>query len=69
MRASILPEEGRLEADVRGLKSGERLRLLVPADTKVQVGDGVSMDGGMYLVLSVARWSAHLELECGACAG
>jgi hypothetical protein len=69
VRASVLPEEGRLDADGRGLKSGERLRLLVPADTRVQVGDGVAMDGRMYLVLSVARWSAHLELECRLCAG
>lgn len=66
VRASILPEEGRMGADVRGLSTGERLRLLVPADTRVQVGDGVVMEGGMYIVLSVARWSAHLELECRA---
>ena len=66
--ASVLPELGKTEALERGVVCRERLRLLVPADAKVACGDGAWVQGRLYRVLSVQRWTAHLELECEAIA-
>lgn len=64
--ASVLPESGRTEALQRGVACRERLRLLVPADAKLACGDGAWVRGRAYRILSVQRWTAHLELECEA---
>lgn len=66
VRGSVLPEEGSLRAGEKGLASGEKLRLLVPADTPVQAGDGAWLGDEKYIIHSVRCWSAHLELNCEA---
>lgn len=66
LRGSVLPENGALSAGEKGLRSGRRLLLLVPADAQAKVGDGAWVDGEMYLICAARRWSAHLELECEA---
>ena len=65
-RASLLFEDGGLETTPRGLVSGEKIRLLAPAGLDVQAGDGVYVEGRLYAVLSVKKWTAHRELVCGA---
>jgi len=64
VRASVLPESGAYGIRENGLKSGEGLRLLVPADSVVSEGDGVWVEGKGYEVISVRKWRAHAELEC-----
>lgn len=65
-RGSVLPGGGELSAREKGLRGGERLLLLLPADAQAQVGDGAWVDGKLYLIRAVRRWTAHLELECEA---
>lgn len=64
VRASVLPEGGEISARERGDVRADRLRLLVPEDTTVAAGDGVSVNGRMYIAACVNRWQAHLELIC-----
>jgi len=66
LRGCVLPMDGGLDAGEKGLRSGKRIRLLVPADTRVQAGDGAWVDGKEYLVRDVRCWTAHLELDCEA---
>ena len=65
-RASVLPEDGGLQQKERGLVNRAALRLLVPVDTTVSVGDGVYVGEALYVVRDVQRWTAHLELRCEA---
>lgn len=62
--AAVLPEAGALEGQERGAVSRERLRLLVPADAKAACGDGAWVQDRPYRIVSVQRWTAHLELIC-----
>jgi len=64
VRASVLPESGAYSVQDGGLKSGKGLRIIVPKDTPVSDGDGVWLDGEMYVVSSVHAWRAHTELDC-----
>lgn len=66
VRASVLPGNGGLFSGEKGLSSGEKLSLLVPADTRVQAGDGAWVEDALYIVSSVRRWTGHLELSCEA---
>lgn len=65
-RASRLDESGNLEASRRGLMSGRKVRLLTGCKLQVSPGDGVYLDGDFYTVLAVKKWTAHIELVCGA---
>ena len=64
VRASVLPDGGEANATQRGDVHSSRIRLLVSRDTRVAEGDGVSVGGRMYIVRSINRWCAHLELIC-----
>ena len=66
IRGSVLPGSGALAERERGLRSGEELLLLVPADAQVKAGDGAWVDGSLYRVCQVRRWAGHLELKCEA---
>ena len=65
-RASLLPEGGELKATQAGMKSGAKIRLLTGDDLAVKPGDGIWTKGDFYIVETVNRWSAHLEILCGA---
>ena len=65
-RASRLPAGGDLTAREKGAVMQEEVRLLAAGDVPAQAGDGVRMDGRMYRILSVQRWTAHVELICEA---
>ena len=64
VRASVLPDGGEANPTQRGDVHVNRVRLLVSRDTRVAEGDGVSLNGRMYIVRSINRWCAHLELIC-----
>lgn len=64
VRASVLPDDQAFSAGEGGLKSGERLAVIVPKDIPVSEGDGLFMDGKAYKILSVRNWRAHRELTC-----
>lgn len=64
--ATVLPMGGDFAGGERGPLRAERFRLLLPADAQVGPGDGIVVRGEMTRVLSVARWTAHLELTCEA---
>lgn len=64
VRASILPEDVSFSTGESGLKTGGALRLIIPKDVSVSEGDGLWMDGALYVVASVRRWRAHAELAC-----
>ena len=66
LRASRIPESSTLEVAERGIKFREKLRLLVPGDVRATAGDGVWVEEKLYRIVSVLRWSAHLELICEA---
>lgn len=66
LRACCLPLEGSYSGEERGAVTVERLRLLVPTDAPVQVGDAVRIRGRRYRVHALRRWTAHLELDCEA---
>ncbi|MBQ8508248.1 MAG: hypothetical protein IJ466_12570 [Clostridia bacterium] len=66
VRGAVLPESGALSTGEKGLHSGAAIRLLVPADAQVKIGDGAWVEGSMYIVSAVRRWTGHLELECEA---
>lgn len=66
VRASVLPDGGSMPQKEKGLLNRERLRLLVPAGTTVSVGDAAIVGTETYVVRSVERWTAHLELICEA---
>ena len=66
VRGSVLPDAQGLSADEKGLHSGRRLTLLLPADANVKPGDGAWVNGELYRIGSVRRWSAHLEIGCEA---
>lgn len=66
LRASRIPESSALETTERGMKSKEKLRLLVPGDARASAGDGVWVEEKLYRIVTVLRWSAHLELVCEA---
>ena len=65
-RASRLGEGGAMESTQRGLKSGEKIRLLTGCGLDVRAGDGVYAGDGFYIVQSVQRWIAHQEMICEA---
>ena len=65
-RASLLPESGSLQAKEYGLKSGKRIRLLADSGLDAKAGDGVYIGDDFFIVQSVMRWTAHIELLCGA---
>ena len=65
-RASVLPEGGEMQAKERGLHSGAKIRLLTGDDLGVTPGDGVYVDGDFYVVRAVNKWTAHVEILCGA---
>lgn len=66
VRGSVLPDGGSLSSGEKGLHSGRRLSLLLPADAGVKPGDGAWVNGGLYRVLSVRKWTAHVEIGCEA---
>jgi len=66
VRASVLPKEGRLDMQRSGLHALERRRVLVPADTPVQLGDAVVIGGEYFTVGNIERWQAHMALDCEA---
>ena len=66
LRASVLPECDDLMIAENGLRDGEAVKLLIPADAQVKQGDAVLIGQRRYLVRRIARWTAHTEIECGA---
>ena len=65
-RASILPDGGEIGRDERGMLPGKKLRLLAARDLNAAAGDGVYVDGEFFIIRSARKWTAHLELDCGA---
>lgn len=65
-RASRLPAQGDLAVREKGAIAREEVRLLAAGDAPGKAGDGVWMEGRMYRILSVQRWTAHVELICEA---
>lgn len=65
-RASVLPEGGEMQVKERGLHSGAKIRLLTGDKLGVTPGDGVYVDGDFYVVQAVNKWTAHVEILCGA---
>lgn len=66
LRAGRLPAGGEMEIRAQGAVYPQRVRLLVPGDAKAAAGDGIRMEGKLWRILSVERWSAHMELVCEA---
>lgn len=66
LRGSRIPLEDTAELDERGLKNHQGLRLLIPLDVQANLGDGAWVEGVLYRILSVKRWSAHAEWICEA---
>ena len=64
VRASVLPESRAYSAGEGGLKSGKGLKIIIPKDISVSEGDGVWVNGELYVISFVCRWRAHAELEC-----
>ena len=64
VRASVLPENRAYAQSDAGIRSGEAVKIIIPKDVTVSAGDGVFMDGAIYVVSSVQKWRAHIELEC-----
>lgn len=65
-RASRLPADGDLTAREKGVSAREKVRLLAAVDVPAKAGDGVRMEDRMYRIVSVQRWTAHVELICEA---
>lgn len=68
LRASVLPDGGELAVDEKGASDGARLRLLLPADARAACGDGVWVNGALWRIIAVRRWTAHVEWICEATA-
>lgn len=68
LRASRLPEGGDFSMDGRGASCPDRLRLIAAADASVRPGDGAWVEGRLYRILTVRRWTAHVEMICEAIA-
>ena len=65
-RAGVQPLGGDMKLGPSGLRSGEKLRLIAAEDLGAKVGDGVWLGDDFYVILGLRRWTAHIELECGA---
>ena len=66
LRAGRLPAGGEAEMRPQGAAYPRRMRLLVPGDTDAAAGDGIWMEESLWRILSVERWTAHVELICEA---
>lgn len=66
LRGSRIPLDESAELDARGVKKHQSLRLLLPLDAQANPGDGAWVDGMLFRILSVRRWSAHVEWICEA---
>ena len=64
LRACLLPEDGDMARTDGGAISSERIRLLLPADAAVSVGDGAYVNDKLYLVEALNNWMAHREAVC-----
>lgn len=65
-RASVLPEGGQMQVRQNGLHTGANIRLLTGDDLCVTPGDGVIVGEDFYIVQTVNKWTAHIEILCGA---
>ncbi len=63
-RTSLLPDGGDMARMDGGAVSSERIRLLLPADAAVSVGDGAYVNDKLYLVEALNSWTAHREAVC-----
>lgn len=66
VRASVLPEEGRLHMNKSGICAHDCRRVLVPLDAPVTEGDALVIDGKFFTVLYIKRWQSHMALTCEA---
>ena len=63
-RGVCLPYGGALSYGDDGLTNGQRLRLILPGATEVEVGDGAWVGDRRYVVERVDVLSGHRELVC-----
>ena len=63
-RATRLPLDGTFQRSEGGIVSVERIRLLLPQDAQIGIGDGVYADGKMYCAEYLNTWTAHREVIC-----
>lgn len=71
VRASVIPFEGGFFRHESGAGLAESMCLLLPADARIEVGDGVCLDGGVpkWRCVEVQRWSAHCAAKVERIAG
>ena len=71
VRASVIPFEGGFFRHESGAGLAESMCLLLPADARIEVGDGVCLDGGApkWRCVEVQRWSAHCAAKVERIAG
>ena len=65
VRGSVIPSTGGVISRQLGVEQTQTMCLLLPADAKISVGDGVGVDGEgiVWRCVSVQRWSAHVAAQ------
>ena len=65
VRASVIPSTGGVVSRESGADRTWTMCLLMPADAKIALGDGVCVDGDtpQWRCVDVQRWSAHCAVK------
>lgn len=72
IEAIIWPANGRVQAEVYGTRLAYMMNMLCHLDVAINEHDGIavfSKDKPDYKVISIKRWSEHLEIELEAIRG